>query len=46
MTAADPAEVLAADLTGDLTGGEGLRPVVTDAGDGLDHDRTDRADPG
>ncbi|MFB7378430.1 NPCBM/NEW2 domain-containing protein [Kitasatospora purpeofusca] len=41
LTAADPAKV----LTADLTGGERLRLVVTDGGDGIDHDHTDWADP-
>ncbi|WP_456985090.1 NPCBM/NEW2 domain-containing protein [Kitasatospora sp. cg17-2] len=41
LTGADPAKV----LTADLTGGERLRLVVTDAGDGIDHDHTDWADP-
>ncbi|WP_455709448.1 NPCBM/NEW2 domain-containing protein [Kitasatospora purpeofusca] len=41
LTGADPAKV----LTADLTGGERLQLVVTDAGDGIDHDHTDWADP-
>ncbi|MFF3689194.1 NPCBM/NEW2 domain-containing protein [Streptomyces sp. NPDC002187] len=32
-------------LTADLTGGRKLRLVVTDAGDGIDHDHADGAAP-